>query len=322
MRLYSCPKCGERVFFENLGCACGTPISYDPTADKMLAESVVCKNREVIGCNWISDTANSYCRSCAMTRTHPDMAIDELQGQWASAESSKRWVLANLGRLGWFDSSDSGARPIFDLLGEQTQLGPSDPVMGHANGIITINVAETDSVELVARRVQMGEPYRTMIGHFRHELSHFLFLRLSSNKAWLEEFRRLFGDERADYAAALERHYAALDDGSWRNEHISHYASAHPDEDWAESSAHALHLADLFDSAQHLGLVWKSEGTDLEQSLDLGIALNHLSRSMGLQDVYPFIVSPKVREKLVFARDALDRNRVWLTCYPKPEGDD
>ena len=33
---------------------------------------------------------------------------------------------------------------------------------------------------------------------------------------------------------------------------------------------------------------------------ELTIALNGLNRSMGLEDAYPFVISPGVREKLAF----------------------
>lgn len=245
-----------------------------------------------------------------MTRTHPDMAMPENADLWARAEAAKRWVLANLMRHGWFGPGDTGPSPIFDLLAEATRHGPSSTVMGHADGLITINVAEADPAEIVARRERMEEPYRTMIGHYRHELAHFLFLRLSAeDPGFVAAFRQLFGDESADYSAALERHYARDDDGTWRPSHISHYASAHPHEDWAETAAHALHLTDLLDSARALGFADAGTSNDLVGAMDLGIALNHLNRSMGMEDLYPFVVSKAVRQKLDFASQALDRRK-------------
>jgi hypothetical protein len=165
----------------------------------------------------------------------------------------------------------------------------------------------------VRRRIDLGEPLRTMIGHFRHELGHFFFTRLCERADFIEAFRGLFGDERADYAAALKRHY---DEGplvGWQGNYVSAYSSAHPHEDWAECFAHLLHLTDIVDSFVAAGL--DSEAAPApdydpyaEREADrlitfgaeLGIALNHINRSMGLADVYPFVLTPQIREKLAF----------------------
>ncbi len=69
-------------------------------------------------------------------------------------------------------------------------------------------MAEADDDERARRRIALGEPYRTLIGHLRHESGHFYWDQLVQGGARLEEFRRVFGDERADYAAALQAHYA------------------------------------------------------------------------------------------------------------------
>ena len=58
------------------------------------------------------------------------------------------------------------------------------PVMtGHADGVITINLAEADDAERERRRHQMGEPYRTLLGHFRHEIGHYYWNRLIAGYA-------------------------------------------------------------------------------------------------------------------------------------------
>ncbi len=154
-----------------------------------------------------------------MTEVIPDTTTPQNVALWADAELAKRWVLANLARWGWFTSSDDGPRPVFRLLSEQTSAGETAVTMGHADGVVTINVIEADPAERVRRRVELGEPLRTMIGHFRHELGHFFFTRLAERPEFLEAFRAIFGDERADYAAALQRHYADGPPADWRHRH-------------------------------------------------------------------------------------------------------
>lgn len=305
MHVYECPICKNRVWFDNLQCSCDHLIGYDPEADAMVAEFTACANRSIIQCNWISNVEGELCRSCAMTQTHPDVTVPENLSLWSKAENAKRWVLANLGRLGWFRSHDDGTRPVFDLLSEKTRGGKEHMVMGHDDGLITINVTEANPAEIVARREQMGEPYRTLIGHFRHEIAHFLFLRLAEHEEFLTQFRALFGDERTDYEAALKDYYQRPVDDSWQHAHISRYASAHPHEDWAETAAHAMHLSDLVDSARAVNFLPKSSSDILTDGMELGIALNHVNRSMGLEDVYPFVVSPIARDKLEFALNAI-----------------
>ena len=312
MRLYSCPQCGDPVYFENLSCSCGTEIAYDPDSDRMVADYAPCEKRPEIGCNWSAAPDAGDCRSCAMTVTHPDLTVARNLELWSRSEAAKRWVLSNLMSLGWFGSHDEGRRPTFHLLAEKTARGAAQPVMGHADGEITINVAEADPVEIIRRRERMGEPYRTMIGHYRHELAHFLFARLSANPAFLEAFRDQFGDETSDYGQALKRYYETGAPDDWIDRHISAYATSHPHEDWAETAAHVLHLIDVVDSAYAAGLREGSErpnvadtGKLLSEGIDLGLALNHVNRSMGLGDVYPFVITPIVHRKLAFAHRSI-----------------
>ena len=77
--------------------------------------------------------------------------------------------------------------------------------------------------------------YRTVLGHFRHEVGHYYWDRLIDKTPFLKECRELFGDDRADYAEALKKHYAQGPPPDWMETHISAYATTHPWEDWAES---------------------------------------------------------------------------------------
>ena len=325
MRLYGCPDCGAPLFFRNLACGgCGQQVTYLPETDRFVTGSDFCANREEIGCNWQGEAAHEgFCRSCAMTDVVPDAFHGENLELWTAAELSKRWVLAGLSRWGWFRDADAGARPVFHLLAEDTPAGPATVMMGHADGIVTINVTEADPVELITRREELGERLRTMTDHFRHEIAHFLHLRLAEQKGFLPGFRSLFGDEREDYGAALERHYADGPPEAARETFITAYASAHPHEDWAETACHILHLTDLLDSALASGLQGRglpeldydayaeTDGARLVQrAVRLSIALNHVNRSIGVADIYPFVISAPARQKLVAAHR-------WLQAGPK-----
>lgn len=314
MKIHDCPSCSAPLAFESLSCHCGADVAYDPDSDRFTPLFTGCANREEIGCNWVADVSGPLCRSCAMTAVIPDTFHGENLGLWAESERAKRWVLANLARWGWFVSRDTGPRPVFHLLAEATGQGAVPVTMGHAGGVVTINVMEADAAERTQRRLQLGERLRTMIGHFRHELGHYFFFeRLAPQYGFTDRFRMLFGDEREDYAAALAKHYSDGPPGHWNERHVTPYASSHPHEDWAETFAHLMHLTDITDSFAAAGLAAPDlpepnydayAEQDAERLVTigagLGIALNHVNRSMGLQDIYPFVLTPVIREKLAF----------------------
>ncbi|MFZ5963210.1 zinc-binding metallopeptidase family protein [Thalassococcus sp. BH17M4-6] len=310
MQIFTCPACSARLYFHNTGCRCGHQVSFDPDAATMRINAIPCDNREVIGCNWQADQCG-LCRSCAMTKTVPDIGTPDNVPLWAKTEAAKRWMLANLMRWGWFTAQDAGDRPVFKLLSEQTATGDADVIMGHANGVITINVTEASEATRKERQEDLGELYRTMLGHMRHEMAHFLFVRLSASAEFVQAFRALFGDETADYGAALKRHYQSPKPAD--NNHITSYATAHPHEDWAETTAHLLHLTDLLDSASAASLVLPggpAQGIDayaetdterlVTQAVETAIAINHVNRALDLPDLYPFVLQPGVRDKLAF----------------------
>src|SRR3984957_5864699 len=209
MLSFACGHCGQLVFFENSLCLhCQTPQGFVPERLKLVAlegaaaeELDRCANFELIGCNWMVAGTGRLCRSCELTRTRPGdsdvIGIAEL----ADAESAKRRGIMRLLRLGL-----PGVDPellSFDLLSSEAK-----PVQtGHADGVITIDLAESDDARREARRTELGEPYRTMLGHLRHELGHYFQpLLVVGEESWTA-CRELFVDERADYEQALERHY-------------------------------------------------------------------------------------------------------------------
>ena len=318
MQIFRCPNCSAPLYFHNLACGCGQAAIFDPEAQAMLPTGQTCRNREDIGCNWVAEK-DGLCRSCAMTETVPDLREPNNLPLWEISELAKRWVIANLARWGWFSHADQGPRPTFRMLSEKTLAGEENVTMGHADGLITINVTEASEAVLAERQEELGELYRTMTGHVRHEVAHFLFLRLSQNPHFLNDFRALFGDEQTDYAAALDTHYNSPKPAG--PHHITSYATAHPHEDWAETIAHLLHLVDLIDSAAAAQLslpegpapgydAYADPDTEtvVSMAVDVSIAVNHVNRALDLPDVYPFVLPDGVRRKFAFAHSHLRLN--------------
>ena len=247
MRSFSCPTCQHLVFFENFGCLnCGTELGYSRTDRAMVAASTRCANATLADCNWVLDNG-PLCGCCAMTRTRPADSDPAGLAAFARTEAAKRRLVFQLDELGL---PTDGMR--FDLLSSTEQ-----PVTtGHADGVVTIDLAEGDDPHREALRVQLAEPYRTLLGHLRHEIGHWYWTVLVQGEP--EPFRALFGDERADYAAALERHYGGSPPAGWEETAVSTCATAHPWEDWAETFAHYLHIRDTLESAAPS--VWSCTG--------------------------------------------------------------
>jgi len=336
----TCSHCGNRVFFENDACeVCNSALGYAPDEQRMLAferstsqawrrlgpegpAHKPCMNRQQDICNWTVplDSAHEHCLSCRTTHTIPALGKPENLGYWAALERAKRRLFYTLVELvlptpSKLEDPDNGLS--FEFL---EQLTPRERVLiGHDEGVITLNVAEADDARRENMRVSMHESSRTLLGHFRHEIGHYYWDRLVRGSPWVDEFRALFGDERADYEAALEKHYASPD-VDWPERFISAYASSHPWEDWAETWAHYLHMVDGLETAAawgtHLdhalpgGPGLQVRALDLgaqsirqvvvEQWLPVSQFINAMDRSLGARDSYPFIVVPPVVEKLDF----------------------
>ena len=298
------------------------PLAADAPAVRL------CANARYDACNWLvpADDQSAYCRACRLNRVIPDLSVPGNLVLWQRLEAAKHRLVYGLLRLGLplgqgFDRPDLG--PRFEFIassGAAFQEGPT-VVTGHSNGVITIDIAEADDVERERHRRDLLESYRTLLGHFRHEIGHYYWDRLVSFGVWHEGFRDLFGDERTDYATALQAHYAAGPRLGWQETHISGYASAHPWEDFAETWAHYLHIVDTLDTAAAFGLqvrasVGQSPRVEAEVTLDpyleqdfdllmagwpsLTYAVNSLNHSMGQPDLYPFVLSPTVQGKLRF----------------------
>lgn len=324
MKVFRCPTCRTAVVFQNTQClSCGSVLHFDPVVDDFVESGSDCANRASIYCNWTTGPAETgFCHSCAMTEVIPDTFHGDNVVLWAEAELSKRRVLTNLSQWGWLSPADPGAMPRFHMLSEESRRGEHRVVMSHTAGLITINVTESDIVERVERSVALGEQLRTMEGHFRHEIAHFLFDRLSEKPGFSEAFRAMMGDERADYGAALARYYENGPVQGRHAQYITQYASAHPHEDWAETVTHLMHLTAITDSAVAVG--WRSTAlsdpdydvyreTDVDRLLDRGsyvaMAVNHINRAIGIGDIYSFVLTGAVRKKLAFAHH-------WLSAGP------
>jgi hypothetical protein len=329
MRAFSCGNCGQLVFFENSRCLrCSTALGFVPSTLVLVAltEETVqarglrrCENAALARCNWMLEAPDPgpLCRSCRLTRTRPSDNDAEGLAAFAKAEAAKRRLLFGLFDLGL--EVDEG-RLRFDLLSSRS--GPV--ITGHKDGVITIDLAESDDARRERRRAELGEPYRTMLGHFRHELGHYYWPILIERAGELERWRSLFGDERLDYDQALPRHHESGPPPDWSNRHVSPYAAAHPWEDWAETFAHYLHIRDTLETAAAYGLVVTGPPAADDDSLTaapgphagegsfdaivrdwlpLTYALNAINRSMGRDDLYPFTLAPTVIDKLAYVHD-------------------
>lgn len=337
MRTFRC-ACGARVFFENRSClSCGRELGFLPDVLSLRALEPAgdgsyraadggrryrkCDNYAEHGvCNWMvaAGDPQTLCLACRLNNVIPNLGEAESRERWAKVETAKRRLVYSLLRLGLPllpRSEDPEHGLAFDIKTDQ----PTQRVLtGHADGLITLNASEADPVVLEKVRVAMNERYRTLLGHFRHEIGHYYWDRLVRDGTALEPFRARFGDERADYATALSRHYGGDAQATVPDGYISHYAAAHPWEDWAETFAHYLHIADTLETAQHFGFTAGLPADAVPGPLDdfdllmrewseLTIALNGLNRSMGLDDAYPFVISPGVRDKLAFVHHTVRR---------------
>jgi hypothetical protein len=344
-RAFQC-RCGNHVFFDNTLCLnCQSPLGYLPEERRVVpldpgpqpdtwrvdgGERVckVCANRDTPAlCNWLldADDPKALCRACRLNRTIPDLDDPDNARYWGLIEAAKRRLMSQLLALELPVASKLDEDPERGLMFDFLRAPPGGPAVltGHANGLITLNVEEADDAKREKIRHDLHEPYRTLLGHFRHEVGHYYWDRLARDSRWLEPFRKLFGDERADYAAALKANYDNGPSADWADRFISSYAATHPWEDWAETWAHYLHLVDSLGTALGFGLdaedlesriqpftradLYDPEAPDaahflslLNSWIEMTMVLNELARSMGVRDFYPFVMSKPVVGKLQF----------------------
>lgn len=310
MRRFDC-ACYNRVFFDNHDCVvCNRVLAYDPVRHAMQSFFAgegprLCANRDSeIDCNWVAMPGDhsGLCLSCKTSRIIPSQHKLDNRVRWNKLEAAKRRLIYGLMSLRLPVDPETLAFEFKEDHRTNPYVSDAHVTTGHRAGVITINAAEADDVFREQMRVQMNEPYRTLLGHLRHESGHYYFPLLVTGPL-LFEARKLFGDERDDYAAALERYYARADAGGYTDQFISSYASAHPAEDWAECWAHFLHLSALLETAQAEGLKPVTRDAAWYPNVaELLVNMNELTRSLGLPDAYPFVLSEPVIAKIDFVR--------------------
>ena len=347
MKLFKCPSCGQLLYFENTRCeTCGHRLGYipepgiltalDPESGGERAEvwrSLAdvgglyrfCANADHDACNWLIPEAytDRLCVACRHNRTIPPIGQPAALASWRKIEGAKHRLFYALLRLNLPTPAvgESDEPLVFDFLADPPTPDGPKVMTGHDNGLITIALAEADDIERERRRATMGEPYRTLLGHFRHEIGHFYWDKLVRDGGQLAECRAVFGDDTADYEAALKAHYEKGVPANWRADYISSYATTHAWEDFAETWAHYLHIVDSLEMARAFGMSVSPRADEtgaltVDADVDvygvedfaplvnawvpLSFALNSINRCMGQSDLYPFIISPKVVEKLGF----------------------
>ena len=305
--------CGVRVFFDSSRClACGRGLAFDPRTDTMVAfgadaAPTLCSNRDThLRCNWTSEDGGQ-CLSCRTSRVIPGQHIPDNRERWRLLERAKRRLIRDLLALGLPVDPTRLAFEFKEDHRTNSEVLDEHVTTGHDSGVITINAAEADDVFREQMRVAMREPYRTLLGHMRHESGHYYF-PLLVGPDHIDEARRLFGDERVDYAGTLQRYYDGGPAPDWPDHFVSAYASAHPAEDWAETWAHFLHLSALVESAEAEGFVQRDPDVDWhDHAVGIAVSLNELTRSLGLPDAWPFATPGPVGEKMAFVRRIVRR---------------
>jgi len=352
MKLFTCAACQQPVHFENSQCTrCGHALAFLPEQATLAAIEPVaetpgvflavggsaqktrfrlCGNQiDYAACNWAiaEDDGHRFCRACRLNEMIPNLSDAKARDGWLKLENSKRRLIYTLLGLGLPVEPRAESPGGLAFAFKQDQPGEEKVMIGHDEGLITINIAEADSPFREKTRLELGETYRTLLGHFRHEIGHYYWDRLIAHSSFEERFRSLFGDERASYDEALAVHYRDGAPKDWPTRFVSSYASMHPCEDWAESWAHYLHMVDTLETARSFGLALRSrvptgdgkreirtrrldfdDFDDLARAwVPLTIALNSLNRSMGMSDLYPFVVSDPALQKIRFVHDVVEQ---------------
>jgi hypothetical protein len=346
MKLFKCATCGQLIYFENTWCEkCGSPLGFVSENLQLVSLSLdkngkyrsnekrsavryrYCANYEQGVCNWLvpDDQDSVFCKACELNHTIPNLSQPEHVQRWKVLEVAKHRLVYSLLRMKLplvSKTADEERGLYFDFVSDEDKEGNEKIFTGHNQGLITINIAEADDIEREMARKSMHEIYRTVLGHFRHEIAHYYWDQLINGTPYQEGFRALFGDEGIDYKEALKKHYEQGAPPDWNTRYISAYASTHPWEDWAETWAHYMHIVDTLETAYSFGLSIDPRGmrtaaslsaeikadpyqvkdieTILQLWLPLTFAMNSLNRSMGLPDLYPFVIAPAVLEKMKF----------------------
>ncbi|MBJ7463234.1 MAG: putative zinc-binding metallopeptidase [Mycolicibacterium sp.] len=342
MRAFACPVCDSFMAFEADHCArCGTAVGLHLPSLTMLALGdgaaiyegirwIRCTQHQTLRCNWLAREEQEAgprgrCLAGSLIRHEPDADDTLAREKLIPTTLALRRLVFQLADIGlpiepyWL--RDGGL--AFDLLSSHST--GEKVIIGHANGVITIDLVESLDDYRESLRVRLGEPYRTMLGHFRHEVGHYYQNVLVENGSgadiYLDECRRLFGDERAGYREAIDRHYNLGAPSGWEATFISEYATMHPWEDFAECFAHYLHIADTMDTAREAGMVLHADRVRFNAPRDIvalesyddepiermlfdwkwmSLFFNRVNTAMGKNPLYPFDIPQPVVDKLGF----------------------
>lgn len=352
MKLFSCKHCNNTLYFENSIClSCRNPVGFDSLRLNMLTVQKnktdshytdilskktykYCQNAQESTCNWLipSTSTATYCVACELNRTIPPLTITQNRVRWQKIEIAKHRLVYSLLKLELpikkkINNSVEGI--AFDFTVDHSA---KSVMTGHQSGLITINIKEADEAERAKNKHDLNEKYRTLLGHFRHEIGHYYWdVLIKNDPKQLQKFRKLFGDETVNYEQALRGYYSNPNKNT-SNHYISIYATSHPWEDWAESWAHYMHLMDTVETAFNFGIQLDTESLNarnitapkisdpyaVKKFIDifnmwvpLGFAVNGLSRSMGHPEFYPFVISEEIVEKLSFIHKICKKNRLF-----------
>jgi hypothetical protein len=328
MKLFKCQNCGQVLYFENTRCeSCGYPLGYlsqamtisavEPDGDLFRALAApdrpvrMCDNAAYDACNWLVDTngATNLCLACRHNRVIPDLTIPLNLERWKLLERAKHHLCYSLLRLrlplaNRIDDPEHGL--AFDFLADTPDTATPKVMTGHDNGLITIALAEADDAERERRRTQMNEPYRSLLGHFRHEVGHYFWDVLVRDGGRLEDCRAVFGDDSQDYDLALQTHYKSGPPPNWQESFVSRYASTHPWEDWAETWAHYLHIVDTLEMASAFGIKVQP-GITKDETLTAVIDLDPYETAAMTDIIDAWL-------PLTFAMNSLNRRWASPTC--------
>jgi hypothetical protein len=342
VRAFACPVCNAFTPFDSDGCAeCGTTLGFHlatksmlPITDGVVAldgrQWVRCTQHETLACNWLAPAEQTAfergrCLAHSLIRREPDADDTLAREKLVPTAAALRRLVYQLHDIGLpidpFWRQDGGL--AFDLLSSYTT--GERVIIGHAGGVITIDLVESLDDYRESLRVRLGEPYRTMLGHFRHEVGHYYQHVLVETgfgaKEYLDECRTLFGDERASYKDAIARHYEFGPPAGWSETFISEYATMHPWEDFAECFAHYLHIADTIDTSREAGMVLHADLVRFAAPRDIvplesyddvpiermlfdwrwmSLFFNRVNTAMGKNPLYPFEIPRAVAGKLGF----------------------
>jgi hypothetical protein len=354
MKSYTCSNCKALLYFENNVCLnCQHPVGFSAEKLSLITLEMnkqnqmvdVSKRRSVYKycsnsvhgtCNWVIPAVQEYpfCVACELNRTIPELSTPENLDRWKRIEIAKHRLVYSILRLRLpleAKKLNDNHGIAFDFLAD---VSPQERVLtGHDHGTITLNIEEADEAARVRNKLDLGEKYRTLLGHFRHEIGHYYWEVLIENQPVLQQFREMFGDEQKDYAQALQTYYQTGAPVDWMNNFISPYATAHPWEDWAETWAHYFHLMDTVETAYASGIginsgevklldlqskinkdpyTMQDFDTIMKMWIPLTFAINSLNRSMGHDDFYPFVISQPVINKLAFIHRVCSTRRLNL----------